>query len=279
MDILGIQNVSQRIHFFTPDISDVLSKINVSTASLLYYSPKTINRLISFIGETPAYIVGGYPSFDEVKLGMRLGLPSLSGNPFINKKYLDLVECKTMLKRKKIDVGEYSPTISDQTQMVDIFSSMVINYPHFDQWEFNIVDEIDGRGKAQFKIDSINLMAEIRKCEKVDDRYRYLDQLKDQIKRFISSNINIAAPKLFRNYAEYKKSFMECGGVIESLGLGDNYVIGAQYLIHPDGYIEYITSYEELMTSFGLVVGYICPQVHLPEKTITSLGHKVCTKI
>ena len=72
---------------------------------------------------------------------------------------------------------------------------------------------------------------------------------------------------------------MTCGGVIESLGLGENYVIGAQYLIHPDGFIEYITSYEELMTQFGLVVGYICPQVHLPEKTITSLGHKVCTKI
>lgn len=175
LDILGIPNVSQRIHFFTPDIADFLSKNNISAASLLYYSPKTINRLIGFIGETPAYIVGGYPSFDEVKLGMRLGLPSLTGNPFINKKYLDIVECKNMLKKHRIDVGEYSPTITTQNQMVEVFSSMVINYPHFDQWEFNIVDEIDGRGKALFKTDSINLMAEIRKCDKIDDRYRYLD--------------------------------------------------------------------------------------------------------
>lgn len=115
LDILGVPNVSQRIHFFTPDISDFLAKNNVSTASLLYYSPKTIRRLISFIGETPAYIVGGFPSFDEVKLGMRLGLPSLTGNAFVNKKYIDLVECKSMLKKHKIDVGEYSPTITSQT--------------------------------------------------------------------------------------------------------------------------------------------------------------------
>lgn len=55
----------------------------------------------------------------------------------------------------------------------------MINYPNFDQWEFSIVDEIDGRGRALFKTDTINLMTEIRRCEKVDDRYRYLDQLKD----------------------------------------------------------------------------------------------------
>jgi len=40
-----------------------------------------------------------------------------------------------------------------------------------------------------------------------------------------------------------------------------------------------MTSYEELMTPIGLVIGYICPQVHLPEKTVTSLGSKVCRKI
>ena len=150
-------------------------KNNISTASLLYYSPKTIHRLISFIGETPAYIVGGFPSFDDVKLGMRLGIPSLTGNAFINKKFLDLVECKTMLKKHKIDVGEYSPTITNQNQLVDVFSSLVINYPNFDQWEFSIVDEIDGRGRALFKTDSINLMTEIRKCDTVDERYNYLD--------------------------------------------------------------------------------------------------------
>lgn len=121
------------------------------------------------------------------------------------------------------------------------------------------MDEFDGRGRALFRTDSISIMNEIKLCDSYDERILHLDQLRDMIKRFLSSNLSLAAPRLFRNYNEYKNSFMTCGGIIESLGHGENYVIGAQYFIHPDGFIEYMTSFEELMTPLGMVLGYICP--------------------
>ena len=82
---------------------------------MLYYSNKALKKVINLIGDKPAYIVGGYPAFDDIKLSLKLGAPYLTGNPFVNKKYLDIHECKSMLARKNINVGEYSPVINNQT--------------------------------------------------------------------------------------------------------------------------------------------------------------------
>lgn len=86
LDILGIPNVSDRVHLITPENASFFEKNYLSITNLLYYSPKAVNRIISIVGEKPSYIVGGYPSFDDVKLALKLGCPYLTGNPFINKK-------------------------------------------------------------------------------------------------------------------------------------------------------------------------------------------------
>lgn len=90
LDILGIPNVSKRIHLITPESYNFFKKNNISTSNLLYYSPDALRKVISLIGESPTYIVGGYPSLDDMKLSLKLGAPFLTGNPFVNKKYLDL---------------------------------------------------------------------------------------------------------------------------------------------------------------------------------------------
>jgi hypothetical protein len=74
----------------TPESYDFFSKNNISVSNLLYYSPNALKKVISLIGELPAYIVGGYPNFDDMKLALKLGAPFLTGNPFVNKKYLDV---------------------------------------------------------------------------------------------------------------------------------------------------------------------------------------------
>lgn len=86
LDILGVPNVSERIHLITPENSSFFEKNYLSVTNLLYYSPKACRKIISIVGEKTSYIVGGYPSFDDVKLALKLNCPFLTGNPFINKK-------------------------------------------------------------------------------------------------------------------------------------------------------------------------------------------------
>ena len=86
LDILGIPNVSERIHLITPENYKFFEKNNLTVSNLLYYSPLAINKVIQIIGEKPSYIVGGYPSFDDLKLALRIGSVFVTGNPFINKK-------------------------------------------------------------------------------------------------------------------------------------------------------------------------------------------------
>lgn len=76
---------------------------------------------------------------------------------------------------------------------MDFFSNLMMNYPHYDKWEFNIVDEFDGRGRALFKTDSISIMNEIRLCDTYEERILHLDSLRSMVKKYLSSNLNLAA--------------------------------------------------------------------------------------
>lgn len=197
----------------------------------------------------------------------------------IKIRYLNLFEAKKLFERKRLPVSIFSDMITDNNQLVENFTNILLHNPEYNKWELNIVDEFHGRGKAVFRTELISVMNEIKLCETLEERFTYRDNLRDMIRRFLPSNLNIAAPRLFRNFSEYKSSFLTCGGIIEALGHGENYLIGVQYHIQPDGLFQFKASFEIIQNSFGKVLGYICPQAHIPEKVVISIGKKVCRKI
>lgn len=194
-------------------------------------------------------------------------------------RYINKFEAKKLFEKKGIPVSIHSNFISDSNELVNNFTEILLRNPEFNKWEFNIVDEFHGRGKAVFRTELISIMNEVRICESYEDRIQYQDILRDLLRRFLPSNLNISCPRLFRNFSEYKSSFLTCGGVIEVLGQGENYLIGAQYHIEPDGRFKYMTSFEVLQNSYGKVLGYVCPQAHIPENVVMAIGKKVCRKI
>ena len=194
-------------------------------------------------------------------------------------RFLNIYESLTLFNSCKIPVPKFSPIIKSGQEMSDVFANLLLEYPEVARWEFNIVDEFHGRGKANFRTDSIAIMTEIRNCFEIKDRLVYLEPLKEMIGRFLPSNLNPASNRLFRNFFEYKHSFLACGGIIKAMGNGQNHLLGAQYFIKPNGECKFLASYEILTTKLGLTLGYISPQAQLPEKVISSIGLKVCKQL
>ena len=155
---------------------------------------------------------------------------------------------------------------------------LVIKNPFYDKWEFNINEEIRGRGSAVLNVESLSILRDIRDCLP-EFREKYKQNLTDLMRRFLAANLIPAVSKVYRNYHEYREYFVSGGGIIEALGNGESILVGVLCEIKPDGKFVYHVSYEIILTTHGQELGYLCPQVHVPEKVAKQVGKKICKKL
>jgi len=113
-------------------------------------------------------------------------------------------------------------------------------------WIFKIDDEFNGRGHANFSVDHIKFVQELRK-KKVEMNDEVIEQLIEVLQRVLPKKVRIASKMLYRNWNDYFRDFCKVGGVIEASPSCLSVSIGSpsvSFFIEPDGNIQIIGSFD-----------------------------------
>lgn len=275
LDAIGVPNISERLRIVVPENWEFFSHNNMNLSDILYYSPRAIEKVTRMIGKKNAFIVGGFPGIDDIRLSLKLGIPFMTGNPIINKRFSEKYRFKTLLVANDVPCLEFSPMISSKEQFCEYLVSLIISNPQYEKWEYNVNEEVKGRGAAELKIESVSLINEIR-LALPEGKKNFVHPLTDIMKRFLPTNLNTAVSKVYRNYSEYRECIYTLGGIIEAIPIGEHYTVGILSQLDPSGRFTYMSSFEVIKSQFGHEMGYLCPQSLVPDKVARKIGKRVC---
>lgn len=251
----------------------------VSLSSLLRFSQSSLERIQNIIEGSPAYIVGGYPSFNDIILANLLNVPFLSGNPSNNMKFCSNFYTRRFLHVNNFPYMVFSYKFKREADIEKNFARLVIDSPYYSSWKFEIDREVMGRGHALFNLDFLSIATEIRAVEDPVKREEYLKPLISMLKKTIENTTVMSCPKVYSNYGQFKDVMLAKGGFVTAVAKGSGKSIAVTVFISPSGDFQYLTSYEQVLTEKGFLGGYIWPQRDIPVKALQSLSKKIGEKM
>ncbi|CAB4043189.1 Hypothetical predicted protein, partial [Paramuricea clavata] len=117
-------------------------------ASILKYSPKTIQRIKALIKGRDAFIVPGVLHQDDLYLSDLLDIPILSPDPDIANLYASKSGTKRIFLAAKVDIPPSEFDIYSLPQLHECLAQVVTENLHIKRWLFKMDNEFGGRGTA-----------------------------------------------------------------------------------------------------------------------------------
>lgn len=202
---------------------------------MLLLSTDTQKKISRIIGNKPAYIVGGYPGFKDVLLGVEMKLPYLTGDPALNLKFCSSYHVKKFLHQQGFPFMVFSPKITKEKDLEPTFAKILVSNPHYSNWKFEIDGEHGGKGSATICVDSVSIMQTLREIDEEEERARYLPELTDYLLKFVSGYASTSCQRLYYSFPDYREVLAARHGFIEAIPKGKVFTIGLCCFISPSG--------------------------------------------
>ena len=150
LEIGGVKNLYKRLKFLVPENYEILPP-NMSTSSLLYYSPKCLNRIRSLSKGITTYIVPNEVGDEDLKVAVFLKLPILSGEPDIVRSFSSSSGSHRVFLEAGINTPVGATDVYDRDDLVSALANLVVDNLHVQRWIIKIDNETGGRGLAYFE--------------------------------------------------------------------------------------------------------------------------------
>ena len=264
----------------------MFEKNQLSLSSLLLYSLDSIEKIKRIVGDKPAYIVGGYPGFQDISMAVELKLAFLSGNPVENLKYSKSNTFKKFLHVNSFPYMVFSQKMKKDKDIEANLAKILAAHPHYSKWRVEIDGEEGGRGTAVIAVDNVNMIQTLRNTESEDERLKMVPDLTTYLRSYFDGYVTPSCQKIYYDTNFLRDVITSRGGYAEAIPKGNISTIGLVCFISPSGKfytdkgtLKYLTSYELIQTDKFFKVGYIWPQRELPLKSLESLYTKLAQKV
>ena len=261
MKILEIGEIDNaRVTIVTPDNIQLFPH-HFSLAQVLSYSPKTVKRIKNLIKGRQAYIVPGMSSTDDVKLSIAMQVPIMCGEPSKQTLYSTKSGAKKIFQLADVPTPISAIDIYDEQEFMLQLAKLIANNLYVNTWLFKIDDEFNGRGHAQFSIDNVKSLADIRK-KQVEINEELVDKIMAILLKQLPRKVKLAQNRLYSGWQEYLDQFCRVGGVIEASPTCLSNQMGAPsiaFLIEPDGEIALVGSMDRFAARDYINAGCLFP--------------------
>lgn len=276
LEVSGIQDPASRIHFLFPENAEKFETAELCLSANIYYSPEVMKK-IRFLAEGKnAYIVNGYPSNYDLILAVKLGQPSLTGDPNLSRTYSMQSTSKLLFDDINLPTMPHTEVLVDEEDMVRSFANLILQNPNFDKWVFKVNDEFYGRGIASYSTEGLEIINKIRIDNSLAKSDESQKEVENYIRKFLPTHQQPASQSIFRNYQDYRETFLNTGGIIEGCPKSTFKSVGLVFYIDPEGIFDIITHYEKIIME-KLTIGYILPQKQIPLKVLVQTTKKVAS--
>ena len=249
----------------------------MALATLLKYSPRSMERIQNLIKGRDAYIVPGVMSHDDIYLSDLLNVPILGSEPEIANLYSTKSGSKRIFQSSNVDIpfGEFD--IYNKEQLYECLAEAIIANLTVQRWLFKLDDESDGRGIAYCDI-STNLkcytwaLKEMTKFgDKWGKRWAYEPtyvKILEEIPELLNNHAKLANSKAYNSWDAFLKAFLSQGGVLEAYPPSDSVTaVTVSILIEPDLNIKILSSGDHIhaeseLSCWGTYKDYLNDIVH-----------------
>ncbi|XP_064245389.1 IQ domain-containing protein H isoform X4 [Passer domesticus] len=141
-------DLQDRFKILTPEAINSFPEHHMCLASVLKYSPRTLQRLQLLLQGRDAYVVGGVPHLDDLAVADQLQVPLLGPEPAVAQLY----STKSGSKRIFASAGVPTPPgewdIHSREQLLRALSQLVLDNLEVQRWLFKVDDGRAGDGTA-----------------------------------------------------------------------------------------------------------------------------------
>lgn len=176
MEIGGVRKLSTRLRFLVPENFDILPD-RMSTASLLYNSPKCLNRIRTLSKGIPTYISANELGDEDLKVAVFLQLPLLAGEPDVSRSFSSASGSRRVFIEAGVETPLGATDIYTRTDLVSALSYLIVDHLHVQRWIIKIDNENASRGLAYFEPANLKVLFILLESDKLTRTFLHFSDI------------------------------------------------------------------------------------------------------